>query len=275
MTERDREESLRAGYREMVDRAAPGTLRSSVSEIPDLVPADRKTALMGRLVPIALAATAAMVSLVVVIGLVVSSLPNVGPPSGSSPSRTSEASVATTEPTSQPGVVPAEFLSILRFFTVDYESHDSPQDLRDDSDLVVVGRFVAVTEGREMPYGRVTTHATFTVEVDRILAGSADNVVGGQVFLELQTPARGAADDLREVLPTGRVLLFLGDRSDVEGIGPTGAPDGAPIFALASPVGSILEDGNRLVGLYIDLDNEAPAWTGQTSFDEFVAAMGG
>ena len=273
MTERDLEESLRVGYREIVDRSAPGTLRSSVSEIPDLVPAGRKAALMGRLLPFALIATAATVSLVVGIGLVISSLPNFGQPSGSSHLPTSEASIATTEP-SEPSVVSPEFLSLLRFALIDYDGHDSPQDLRDDSDLVVVGRFVAVTEGREMQT-RMGTHATFTVAVDMILAGSSDYIVGGQVFLELMTQARGAGDDLREVLPTGRVLFFLGDRSDVEGmIGPSGAPEGAPIFALASPMGLILEDGNGLVGLYFDLDGEAPAWTAHKNFDGFVAAIG-
>ena len=75
MTERDLEESLRAGYREIVDRSAPGNLRVSVSELPDLVPADRKPALVGRVLPFALAATAATVALAVGIGTALLMLP--------------------------------------------------------------------------------------------------------------------------------------------------------------------------------------------------------
>lgn len=276
MTEDDLERSLRSGYRDMVDGDAPGSLRATVSGIPDLVPGDGKTAVVARLMPFALAATAAAVSLVIGIVWVVTPSPNIRLPSGTV-QPTGEASVS-AEATSETRTGAAEFVKLLRFFTVDYDVHESPQGLRDDSDLVVVGRFASVTGGRAI-HG-IGSHATFAVDVDRVLAGSAEYLVGGQVFLELQASGpreieRSRVDDYRENLPTGRVLVFLGDRSDVEGTGETGAPDGAPIFALSSPMGLIMEDGGRLIGGYVDLGDAPPAWVEETTFDGFVAAIDG
>jgi hypothetical protein len=255
MTEHDLEQSLHAGYREMVDREASETLRARVSTIPDL-PTDQRPALMGRMVPFALTASAAAVALMIGIGLLVRELPDVGP----------------SVPGSEASVGSDGFVSLLRSTVqYDYDVHESPQDLRDDSNLVVVGRFASVTQGRTIE--GIGPHATLTIDVEQTLVGSAESVVNGQIFLELVTSAGGSVADYRERLPAGRVLLFLDDRSDIEGKGPTGAPDGAPIFALASPLGLILEDGGQLVGGYEDLGGAPPAWAEETTFDAFVAAL--
>jgi hypothetical protein len=165
-----------------------------------------------------------------------------------------------------------EFVSLLRSAVhYDYDVHESPGAMADDSDLVVVGRFADATEGRTI-YG-IGDHATLTVDVDQVVAGSADSVVRGRVFLELVTSAGTSVADYRDRLPTGRVLLFLDDRSDIEATGTSGAPDGAPIFAMQSPLGFILEDGDRLVGGYEDLDQAPAAWRAATNFDAFVAAL--
>jgi len=86
MTDRDFEGRLRAGLRQMVEEGASGALRASIFAIPDVVPASpqRRFAArwqcprMSRFAPIALAATAVVVTILIGIGLVLRS-PNIGP----------------------------------------------------------------------------------------------------------------------------------------------------------------------------------------------------
>lgn len=112
MTDRDFEGRLRAGLGQMVEEGASGALRASIFAIPDVVPASpqrrfavrRQFPRMSRFAPIALAATAVVVTILIGIGLVLHS-----PPIGPSPVPGPTHSTA-PEPTTQGG--PAMFAFI-------------------------------------------------------------------------------------------------------------------------------------------------------------------
>ena len=88
MTDHALEQTLRAAYREAVDQEAPTSLRASVIAIPDVVPAmhdrrsyaNRRPGLGNRMVPIGLAAAAAIVMVVIGLSLFGQPARNVGDP---------------------------------------------------------------------------------------------------------------------------------------------------------------------------------------------------
>jgi hypothetical protein len=104
VTERDFEQRLRRDFRQMVDEAAPPALRAGVIAIPDVVSPtlQRRFAAgwgfppMSRFAPLALAATAVVVAILVGIGLLARS-PNVGPSPVPGPTHS-----ATPHPTTLP-----------------------------------------------------------------------------------------------------------------------------------------------------------------------------
>jgi hypothetical protein len=112
-------------------------------------------------------------------------------------------------------------------------------------------------------------HAWVTVDVERLLAGSDHGIVDGQVTLELVTSAGGTLSQYRQSLPSARVLLFLDDRTHVEGV----EAARQTVFALQSPMGMIFADGASIVGGHEDLGGLGPEWAEGLSFDEFVAAV--
>lgn len=162
----------------------------------------------------------------------------------------------------------ADFVSFLRSsVSFDYDVHDSPAQLRDDSDLVVAGRFGDVRPGRSME--GIGHHVWVTVEVDQVLTSSDDGIQDRNITLELVVGAGAGMPNYQLALPSGRVVLFLDDRTFVDGE----EPASEPVFALQSPIGMILEDAGRYVGGYEDLRDLPPAWTRSATFDEFVAAL--
>lgn len=163
------------------------------------------------------------------------------------------------------------FASLLQSSVLfDYTIPESPMQLRDESDLVVVGRFVDVIPGRAEGRG---LFATFTIEVEEVLAGAGDLVTAGAVHLELRANGESKIEEYAADLPTGRVLVFLADQSAVVGSESTGAPAGAPIFALQSPIGLIIEDADAIVAGYEDLSQMPPAWSEHQTFDGFAGAL--
>jgi hypothetical protein len=108
MTERDFEARLRAGFRQMGDEAAPAALRASVIAIPDVVPTAPQRRLtpgwrfppMNRFAPVALAATAIVVVIIIGISIFARS-PEIGPSPVPGPTDSSEAEpTATSKPAS-------------------------------------------------------------------------------------------------------------------------------------------------------------------------------
>jgi Tol biopolymer transport system component len=101
MIDRDFEQGLRVGLRRLVDEGASSALRASVHAIPDVVPATRRRLPtagwrfppMNRFAPLALATTAAVVAILLGVGLVLRG-PNVGPSPIPGPSHSATPKVA-------------------------------------------------------------------------------------------------------------------------------------------------------------------------------------
>jgi hypothetical protein len=111
MTERDFEQLLRAGFREMVDDAAPSALRANVMAIPELIAVRPQRRLatgwgfppMNRFAPIALVATAVVVAILIGIGLLVRP-PNIGPSPVPGPTHSATSEPSATSEASAPSV---------------------------------------------------------------------------------------------------------------------------------------------------------------------------
>ena len=190
---------------------------------------------------------------------------SVGGCSGSSNTPASSAPAAVA---CDPGRLDA-FVDSIQNVTYDYEPVDTPQVQARMADLVV-GRFVGVVPGRA---GRATgSQGTLTVAVDEVLSGEADAVTDGLVFVELPMQA-GDIEAAQRSLPATRVLLFLEDRSVIDGRDlPGGRPPDAPIFA-PFVQGVILEACPGYVSALEDIMGMAPAWREAATFDEFVALV--
>jgi len=176
------------------------------------------------------------------------------------------------EPSARPATTdPAEFARLLRSTVEwDYGMVASPEELRDESDLVVVGRLVEALDGRSL--NAMTHNVTLVLDVEQVLAGEAALVKDGRVYLEWRTSAGGGVADFAAALPSSRVLVFLADRSQVDTTGASNAPEGALVFGLQSPMGFILDSDGEVLGGYDDLTDAPAAWRGFT-FDEFIEAV--
>lgn len=163
-----------------------------------------------------------------------------------------------------------EFISNLREVHYDYEVYESPRALANAAEVIVVGRLSGVSSGRHIE--AIGTHATLQVTVDRIVKGSPDLLTDGKVFVEILTTPIATVEAYRASLPTGRVLLFLGDRTDIRGTGETGGPAGARIFAPWMP-GMMFEQGGGFAVGYEDLGSMSDQWQLPASFDELVASL--
>jgi hypothetical protein len=155
---------------------------------------------------------------------------------------------------------PGQFVSLLRLVNYDYEPFDSPVALADAASLVVVGHIESVESGRRLEIGQ---QATLIVSIDRVVRGTP---AGDPIRVEIPTSGHAQVTDLNAVLPTGRVLLFLDDRSRVPPVA------GGGMYA-PYPQGFILEDGSRFVGGIEDLGTADPSWTTAQSLDELVDSL--
>lgn len=162
----------------------------------------------------------------------------------------------------------ADFATVLRAVSYDYEPFDSPGDLARAADLVVVGRITGARGGRRLEAG---PQATLTVAVEKIIKGSADALTAGTAYVEIPTAAGAEVADLQAAIPSSRVVLFLADRTGVPGTGASGT-EGARIFT-PYPQGVIMEDGQGFIGGIEDLGEMSPQWNAAADFDTFVADL--
>jgi hypothetical protein len=193
MTERDFEQRLRADFRQMVDEAASPALRANVMAIPEVVsvsPQRRLTAGWGfpplnRFAPLALAATAVVVAILIGIGLLVRP-PNVGPSPIPGPTHS-----ATLEPTARSAAVWAATGSMIEARSA-YTA-----TLLADGRVLVTGGDTASAELYDPASGTwtatgnmITVHsahtATLLLDGRVLLAGSGDTTIA-----ELYDPASG------------------------------------------------------------------------------------
>ena len=159
---------------------------------------------------------------------------------------------------------PAPFVQQLRVVVYDYEPANSPQDLAAQADLVVSGAIVSVDAITPQGRDRVA-ESLMAIEVDEVLRGNAELVLGGRVHVSV--PGDAAAMNSADVAGC-KVVLFLDDR----GTGSAeGLPQGAHTF---SPFvqGLWIESGSGMMGAYADLDNSPPGWDGIVTIGDLVSA---
>lgn len=164
----------------------------------------------------------------------------------------------------------SRFVSNLRQVHYDYTIYESPRELANAAEVIVVGALSSVSAGRHIE--AIGAHATLEVTVDRIVKGSPDLLIEGKVFVEILTTPIATVEAYRASLPTARVLLFLDDRTDIRGTGDTGAPASARIFAPWA-TGIVFEEGEGFTTGYHDLGSMPDQWQLPASFDELVASL--
>jgi hypothetical protein len=163
-----------------------------------------------------------------------------------------------------------QFVGLVRDVHYDFTVYESPQALANAAEVVVVGSLTGVAPGRQTE-GR-GSHATLEVLVDQLVKGSAELLTDGKVFVEIRTTPVATVEAYRAALPTERVLLFLDDRTDIPGTGPTGAPSGARIFAPWA-TGIVFESGPGFTVAYEDLGELPEGWQLPASFDDLVLSL--
>lgn len=150
----------------------------------------------------------------------------------------------------------------------DYEPTDSPADATRQADLVVVGTVKDVVPGRTLPYGRANSQANLVVAVQEVVKGNTDDTV----YVEVTKPVGVAIEELLTTSPTGRVVLFLDDRTDVEASGPeAGRPTGSRIY---TPLidGFIVESGTGWLSGLVPRDDLRAGWSSLSTVDDIVEA---
>lgn len=248
MTDRDFELFLRAGFRETVDDAAPAALRARILAIPALESAIQQRGFAGRwrfgrtnrFAPIALAATAVAVALLIGIGLLVRS-PDVGP--SPIPGPTHSATVEpnqTREPAREASWTTTGSMADARFdFTatllVDGRVLVTGGDLGYDANprALASAELYDPSTGSWTPTGSMLTgryrHTATLLPNGKVLVTGGNvnnsNVIGIRCCLataELYDPSTGAwtatgsmnaprVDHWATLLPNGTVLVVGGD----------------------------------------------------------------
>lgn len=172
----------------------------------------------------------------------------------------------------------ATLLALLRVVHYDYEPTDSPKELASLSDLVVVGHFESVEEGRVLraSSGRPQHQVVFAVSIDEVLGGRAASGSDKVVFVEVPRAPYQTVAQFKDALTTDRVLLFLDDRSDLTddvAQNNAGRPAGAAIYA-PLPQGFWIEGGDVDESVYVeDLNDYSGAWKGLATVAEIEAYL--
>ena len=174
-------------------------------------------------------------------------------------------------PQAQSENIERDFAQILQTgVRYDYDPFDSPEAQRDAADLVVLGTITKVVPGRTLGDGRSRTQANLVVDVLEVVRGAA---VADMVYVEIDLPTGVSAAELDDAAPRGRLLLFLDDRTDIDGIdGEEGRPIDASIYA-PFVQGMIIEtDGTWVSGMEDDRE-WGKNWHDLSSFDALVSAL--
>jgi hypothetical protein len=253
----DFERRLAEELAELADTALPG--RRSVEDVAALAGVDPR----GRswMLPLAAAVVLGAVGAIFVVGL--RPEPALSPASATPLTPTTSASPAVNDPSA--------FVELLRVVIYDYEPVDSPQALAAQSDLVVVGTIRSVSAGASLgTHDRPSLVAVLEVEVAEMVLGDPRLLTDGRVYVDV--PRRAPPEDFMDVLPTGRVLLFLSDATDHPERGDTaGRPEGSRLFA-PFVQGFWIESPESVIGVYADLGQHPPGWDALRSIDALIEA---
>lgn len=148
------------------------------------------------------------------------------------------------------------FLETIQTVIYDYEPFDTPRDLAEAADLVVVGRFVAAESGSGVGGGSRGQRGLLTVAVETVIAGDRSAVQDDYVFVEL--PMRPSdIETARDSLPANRVMLFLDSSGD-------------PSIFAPFVQGVVLENCPGYLSALDSLESMSAAWRQAANFDEFI-----
>lgn len=152
----------------------------------------------------------------------------------------------------------------------DYDPFDSPQAQRDAADLVVVGTIAKSVFGRTLPYGRSGPQTNLVIEVQDVIRGK---VTGDVVYVEVPIQAEDGAVSIDSDAFSGRLLLFLDDRTDIRSAdGEQGRPEGERIYA-PFVQGVILEADASWVSGLVDSADWHSQWRDLSTFEDLIAAL--
>lgn len=141
------------------------------------------------------------------------------------------------------------FARLFSGFHADYDPAESPRDLANRSDLVVVGQLGPVSEGQtfgepDQPWTYQTVIVTVTV--DEVKKGALPENSDGKVYVQLIAPATASASDYNDVAPRDSdILWFLSaaaiDTTDADAGPERGQPDGQPLWQSTTPQGFLIQ----------------------------------
>lgn len=153
----------------------------------------------------------------------------------------------------------------------------SPKELAAIADLVVVGHIRSVADGRVQMADseRPLSTAVFAVSVSAVLVGAQDSILNGLIYFEVLRPGKLEILELERRLPEGEVVLFLADRTSVDGVdnSSAGRPTGARLYAPYAQGFWIAGDADA-VSVYVEDLAELPdGWAGLDTIPELLDSL--
>ena len=160
----------------------------------------------------------------------------------------------------------------------DYDPMMSAADGVEVADLIVVGRIVGVTEGRQVDESAnsgpiVARFAIFQVEVEKVVHGTRldgdSGLLNVNIYVDLLTPW----DSIAGSVPDARALFVMSDLLDWN---PRGRLEGFPaVTYFANPDGLWFEtEGGPPAGVYAEIADVERRW-GEAipTLDDFIAKL--
>jgi hypothetical protein len=171
------------------------------------------------------------------------------------------------------GVEAQQFAAALAPWASDYDPAAGPVDLANRSQVVVLGRIVALREGRSFADGPEQVWsgtAVMEVAVERVLAGELSDPEHSSIYVELFRDLRLEATALDAMAPKeARVLLYVNEIPDPPTADPgylpeavinagAGRPAGQPLVFPTTPQGFLMETDQHILQVYGGFSGEEP-----------------
>lgn len=171
--------------------------------------------------------------------------------------------------------------------SADYEPMGPPEEALAQTELVVRGSVVEVSDGMEVEYPDAAVnarsgggYATFHVRVGDVLAGNASLVTDNHVYVQVIKSADVSSGDLASANPGPSAVVFLRDLSgwspleEATVARPEAMPDDAVLF-FASLDGFWIqtEQDDEMVGLHADRQRLDPTWGAPRTLDDMAAVV--
>lgn len=148
------------------------------------------------------------------------------------------------------------FWTLINRLAVDFEYHETLEDLWGDSDAAVIGHMKNVREGRGIGGKKgedVTTETVIvTFRVEELVRGDLNEDSREIIDLELRRPSLVSVKELNDATPHDRMLLLIYDqagtmpRVEIDESGAEREP-GKTLYALTTHKGLFIEEDGALV----------------------------